>query len=59
MQQPDPRHQRLAELRQRLEALGIEVSRHPVGSVERNTMAEQYGELLGKVLALAEELETS
>jgi hypothetical protein len=59
MPEPDPRHQRLAELRQQLDALGIEGSSHPVGSPERDAMAVHYGELLGKVLALAEELESS
>ncbi|MCP9798909.1 hypothetical protein [Cyanobium sp. Lug-B] len=59
MPEQDPRHHRLAVLRQRLEALGIEVSSHPVGSSERDALAVRYGELLGKVLALAEELETS
>ncbi|MCP9838364.1 hypothetical protein KBY84_12755 [Cyanobium sp. N.Huapi 1H5] len=59
MPEPDPRHARLAELRQRLEALGIEVSSHPVGSPVRDALAVRYGEELGKVLALAEELETS
>ena len=59
MPEPDPRHARLAELRQRLEALGIQVSSHPVGSPERDALAERYGKELGKVLALAEELDAS
>ncbi len=57
MPEPDPRHARLAELRQRLEALGLRVSAAPVGSPERDRLAEQFGEVLAGVLALAEELE--
>lgn len=57
MPEPDPRHARLAELRQRLEALGLRVNAAPVGSPERDRLAEQFGEVLGGVLALAEELE--
>ncbi len=57
MAEPDPRRIRLAELRQRLEALGLQVNATPVGSDERNRLAEQFGEVLGSVLALAEELE--
>jgi hypothetical protein len=48
---------RLAELRQRLEALGLRVNAAPVGSPERDSLAEQFGGVLGGVLALAEELE--
>ena len=58
MPEPDPRHARLAELRQRLEALGLRINDAPVGSPERDSLAEQFGEVLGGVLALAEELET-
>jgi hypothetical protein len=57
MPEPDPRHARLAELRQRLEALGLRINAAPVGSSERDSPAEQFGEVLGGVLALAEELE--
>lgn len=57
MPEPDPRRARLAELRQRLEALGLKVNAAPVGSPERNRLAEQFGEVLAGVLALAEELE--
>jgi hypothetical protein len=57
MHESDPRHARLAELRQRLEALGIRVNAAPVGSPERDSLAEQYGEVMAGGLALAEELE--
>ncbi len=57
MPEPDPGHARLAEPRQRLEALGLRVNAAPVGSPERDRLAEQFGEVLGGVLALAEELE--
>jgi hypothetical protein len=57
MPEPDPRHARLAELRQQLEALGLQVSAAPVGSLERDRLAVQFGDVLAGVLALAEELE--
>jgi hypothetical protein len=57
MPEPDPRHARLAELRQRMEALGLRVNAAPVGSPERDRLAEQFGEVLAGVLALAEELD--
>jgi len=57
MPEPDPRHARLAELRQQLEALGLKVNAAPVGSPERDRLAEEFGQVLGKVLALAEELQ--
>lgn len=57
MPEPDPRHARLAELRKRLEALGLRVNAAPVGSPERNSLAEQFGQVLAVVQALAEELE--
>ena len=34
MPEPDPRHTRLAELRQQQEALGLRVNAAPVGSLE-------------------------
>ena len=52
-----PRHARLAELRQQLEALGLKVNAAPVGSPERDRLAERFGEALAGVLALAEELQ--
>jgi hypothetical protein len=58
MPEPDTRRVRLAELRQRLEALGLRVNAAPVRSPERDRLAEQFEEVLGGVLALvAEELE--
>ena len=58
MPEPDPRHARLSELRQRLDALGLKVvNAAPVGSQERDRLAEQFGEVLACVFALAEELE--
>ena len=59
MAEPDPRHARQAELRQLLEALGLRVNAALVGSLERDSLAEQFGEVLGMLLALSEELETS
>ena len=38
MPEPDPRHARLAELRLRLQALGLKVNAAPVGSPERNSL---------------------
>jgi hypothetical protein len=52
-----PAPARLAELRQRLEALGLRINAAPVGSPERGSLAEQFGEVLGGVMALAEELQ--
>ena len=57
MPEPDPRHARLAELRQQLAELARRCKAAAVGSQERNFLAEQYGEVLAGVLALAEELE--
>ncbi|KAF0652394.1 hypothetical protein L107_13835 [Cyanobium sp. Copco_Reservoir_LC18] len=57
MPEPDPRRARLAELRQQLEALGLQVNAAPVGSPERDRLAEKFGNVLAGVLALAEELE--
>ena len=57
MPEPDPRQARLAELRQQLEVLGLMVNAAPVGSPERDRLAEEFGEVLGRVLALAEELQ--
>ena len=57
MPEPDPRRARLAEMRQRLEALGLRINAAPVGSPERDSLAEQFGQVLASVLALAEELE--
>jgi hypothetical protein len=52
MPEPDPRHARLSELRQRLDALGLKVNTAPVGSPERDRLAEQFGEVLACVFAL-------
>ncbi len=57
MPEPDPRFARLAELRQRLAELSRLGKAAPVGSPQRDALAEQYGEVLASVLALAEELE--
>jgi hypothetical protein len=57
MPEPEPRHAHLAELRQQQEALGFRVNAAPVGSLERDRLAEQFGEVMGRDLALAEELE--
>ena len=57
MPEPDPRRIRLAELRQQLAELARRGKTAPVGSQERDSLAEQYGEVLAGVLALAEELE--
>jgi len=57
MPEPDPRRARLAELRQRLEALDLQVKAAPVGSSVRDRIAEQFGEVLAGVLSLAKELE--
>ena len=57
MPEPDPRHARLSELRQLLEALGLRVNAASVGSPERGSLADQFGEVLACVFALAEELE--
>jgi hypothetical protein len=45
--EPDASHARLAELRQRLEALGLRINAAPVGSPERDRLSEQFGEVLG------------
>lgn len=57
MPEPDPRRIRLAELRRQLVELARRGKAAPVGSHERDSLAEQYGEVLAGVLALAEELE--
>jgi hypothetical protein len=57
MPEPDPRHDRLAELRQREVTLGVQDTAAPIGSSDRDSLAEQFGEVLEAVLALAEELE--
>lgn len=57
MPETDPRRLRLAELRERLADLSRQGEAAPVGSPERDALAVRYGEVLVKVLALAEELE--
>lgn len=57
MPEPVPWNARLAELRQPLEALGLTINAAPVGSPEPNSLAKHFGEVLGGVLALSEELE--
>jgi hypothetical protein len=57
MPEPDPRRIRLARLRQQLAELARRGKAAAVGSRERDSLAEQYGDVLAGVLALAEELE--
>jgi hypothetical protein len=54
MPEPATRHATLplAELRQQPEAQSLRVNAAPVGSPERDRLAEQFGEVLGGVLAM-------
>jgi hypothetical protein len=57
MPQPDPHRARLAGLRQQLDELARRGKAAPVGSQQRDSLAEQYGEVLACLLALTEEVE--
>ena len=46
MPEPDPRRVRLDELRQQLAELAQRGKAAPVGSQERDSLTEQYGEVL-------------
>jgi len=54
--EPDPRRERLAELRRQIEEVRRQIRPFPVGSPERNALADRHGELVGAAIALAEEL---
>jgi hypothetical protein len=47
----------LAELRQELAALHAQIRGLPVGSPERDALADRIGEVAGQAIALTEELE--
>ncbi|WP_216906818.1 hypothetical protein [Synechococcus sp. CCY 0621] len=57
MPEPDPRRVRLAALREQLEALVQQINAAPMGSPQRDELADRYGLLLASVVTLREELE--
>jgi hypothetical protein len=52
----DPRHARLAELKRQIEELTERIRPYPVGSPERDALADRLGELAGAAISLSEEL---
>lgn len=57
MPEPDPRRVRLAEMRERLLAIGKEIELEPFGSAERDALVDRFAGLLALMLELREELE--
>ena len=57
MPESDPRRVRLAEMRERLMAIGREIGLEPFGSAAREALVDRFAELLVTFLELREELE--
>jgi Fe-S-cluster formation regulator IscX/YfhJ len=57
MPEPDPRRIRLAEMRERLLALGKEIELEPFGSATRDPLVNRFADLLALMLELRQELE--
>jgi hypothetical protein len=54
--EPDPRQTRLAELKRQLFDLTERIRPYPVGSPDRDALADRLGELAGAAISLSEEL---
>ena len=55
-QSTDPRHARLAKLKRQIEEVREQIRGLPIGSPERNALADRHGELAGAAISLSEEL---